>query len=103
MAFAGHIYRLGVTGTSLTGPARLTLTVPALSLTGVLAGPGAALLVFHSSVTGRWQPVPAVYDPASRTITATITHLSIWAVLRLDPGQILAAATSALKGLHRRR
>jgi hypothetical protein len=98
LAFAGGVYRLRVTGTKLTGRAQLTLPVPALRGKGALAGPDVALLAYYDASAGRWQPVPAVYHPASRTITATSAHLSVWTVLRIDTGKILAAAASALKG-----
>jgi hypothetical protein len=98
MALTGHAYRLQLTGTRLTGQVRLTLPVPAPRQRGVLAGPDAVLLAFYDTATGQWQPVPASYDPSLGTITAVSSHLSVWTVLRLDTGKILAAATRALQG-----
>jgi hypothetical protein len=92
MALAGPVYRLNVAGTRLAGQVRLTVPVPAGS------GPNAALLVFYNGVTRRWQPVPAHYDAASRTLTATTPHLSLWSVLRIDANAVLSAAGSLLKG-----
>ncbi|MGH3197874.1 MAG: hypothetical protein ACRDNT_18605 [Streptosporangiaceae bacterium] len=57
-----------------------------------------AMLAYYDTAAGRWRPVPAVYRPASHTISATSAHLSVWTVLRVDAGKVLAAATSALKG-----
>ena len=98
MTLAGPVYSLRIAGTRLTGHVRLTVPVPMLTGSGSAAGPDAALLVFYNPATGRWQPVPAIYDPTAHTLTATTPHLSIWSVLRLDSGEVLSAATSLLKG-----
>ncbi|GEM_PF-1497269 len=98
MMLAGPVYRLSVAGTRLTGRVRLTVPVPPLGASGAAAGPDAALLVFYDAAAGRWQPVPATYNPAARTLTTTTPHLSVWSVLRLDTGKILAGATDLLKG-----
>ena len=97
MSIAGPVYHVRVTP-GLTGPVRLTLAVPAPTRPGVLAGPQVPLLAFYDTATRRWQPVPATYNAAARTISATTRHLSIWTVLRVDTGKILSDATSLLKG-----
>lgn len=97
MTFAGRVYHLQVTGTELTGRVRLALPVPALSATGVRAGPDAAMLAYYDTAAGRWRPVSAVYHQASHTISAASGHLSVWTVLRVSGGKVLSAAASALK------
>lgn len=97
LAFAGQVYRLQVSGTEVTGHVSLTLPVPSLLANRVRAGPDAAMLAYYDAATGRWQPVPAVYHPASHTISAASAHLSVWTVLRVDTDKILGAAANALK------
>ena len=98
MELAGHAYDLDLVGTTLNGLVTLHVPVPRPRQQGVSAGPNVALLVYYDSRTGRWQPVNASYNPGTGTLTATSSHLSIWSALRPDPAQILAAATSTLKG-----
>ncbi|MCX5287094.1 MULTISPECIES: hypothetical protein [unclassified Streptomyces] len=97
MTLAGPVYDLHVSGTTLTGSAKLTVPVPPLPATGASAGPDAALLAFYDTAGSRWQPVAATYDPGRHTLTATSTHLSTFGVQRLDAAHVLTAATSALK------
>jgi hypothetical protein len=98
MELAGPVYDLHLAGTTLHGLVTLSVPVPRQRQQGVSAGPNAALLVYFDSRTGRWQPVNASYNPGTRTLTATSSHLSKWSVILPDPGQIRAAAVSTLKG-----
>jgi hypothetical protein len=98
MTLTGGVYDLHLTGTELTGHAILTVPVPAAGRTGASAGPDAALLVYYDPATGRWQPVDASYNAATRTLTATTPHLSLWSVLTLDGAQVLNAARQELAG-----
>lgn len=98
MMLSGPTYELRIIGARLTGQVRLTVPVPAASVGGPAAGPSGALLAFYDTAQGRWQPVTATYDLATRSLMAVSPHLSIWSVLRLDAGEVLAQATSLLKG-----
>jgi hypothetical protein len=98
MTLAGPVYKLRIAGARLRRHVQLTVPVPLSGGTGAAAGPSAALLAFYNLATGRWQPVPAIYNPTARTFTASTPHLSTWTVLRLDSGKVLSAATSLLKG-----
>ena len=99
LALAGPVQDLQLTGTVLTGPVQLTAPVPLpTTAAGVPPGPNAALLAYFDSAAGNWQPVDASYDPAIHVLTASSPHLSVWSVLVLDTGQVLAAARSALAG-----
>ena len=98
MTLSGPVYDLRLTGTALRGHASLTVPVPAPRAGGIAAGPNAALLVYYDAAAGRWQPAAAAYNPATRTLSATVGHLSVWSVLQISPQQALATATSALKG-----
>jgi hypothetical protein len=98
MTLSGPVYDLHLTGTVLGGHADLTVPVPVPRAGGIAAGPNAALLVYYDAAAGRWQPAAASYNPATRTLSATVGHLSVWPVLQISAQQALAAAASALKG-----
>jgi hypothetical protein len=98
MTLSGPTYDLRITRTRLTGKVRLTVPVPSASASGPAAGPSDALLAFYDTAEGRWQPVAATYDPATRSLAAMSPHLSIWSVLRLNASKVLAQATGLLKG-----
>lgn len=98
MTLSGPTYDLRITRTRLTGKVRLTVPVPSASASGPAAGPNDALLAFYDTAEGRWQPVAATYDPATRSLAAMSPHLSIWSVLRLNASKVLAQASSLLKG-----
>lgn len=98
MTLSGPTYDLRITRTRLTGKVRLTVPVPSASASGPAAGPSDALLAFYDTAEGRWQPVAATYDPATRSLAAMSPHLSIWSVLRLNASKVLAQASSLLKG-----
>jgi hypothetical protein len=98
MTLAGPVYDLHLIGTVLRGHADLTVPVPAPHVSGISAGPNAALLVYYDAASGRWEPTAASYNPAARTLSAAVGHLSVWSVLQINPQQALAAAASTLKG-----
>ena len=98
MVLAGPAYDLQLNGTSLKGPVRLAVSVPAPAGTGISAGPAGGLLVFYDTAAGRWRPVDASYNPATRMLTAVSPHLSTWSVLRLNAPAALAAIKSELAG-----
>lgn len=98
MSLAGPTYDLRIIQTRLTGRVRLTVPVPPSGASGAAAGPDDALLAFYDTAEGRWRPITATYHPATRTLTATSPHLSLWSVLRLDASTVQSQATSLLKG-----
>jgi hypothetical protein len=97
MALAGPAYDLRLNGTSLKRPVRLAVAVPAPTA-GMSAGPAGGVLVFYDTAAGRWRPVNASYNPATRMLTAVSPHLSTWSVLRLNAPAALAAIKSELAG-----
>jgi hypothetical protein len=97
MVLAGPAYDLQLNGTTLKGPVQLAVRVPAPTA-GMSAGPAGGLLVYYGAAAGRWRPVTASYNPATRMLTANSTHLSIWSVLRLNAPAALAAIKSELAG-----
>ena len=68
------------------GPAGATFDPPAV-LTYTLSGEewakiGSATpkVIWYNPGTGKWQDVPATVDPATRTVTARVSHFSIYAL-----------------------
>jgi hypothetical protein len=98
MALAGPAYDLQLDGTTLKGPVQLAIPVPAPAATGISAGPAGGLLVYYDAAVGRWRPVNASYNPATRMLTAISPHLSTWSVLRLNAPAALAAIKNELAG-----
>jgi hypothetical protein len=97
MTLAGPAYQLQLSGTALKSPVRLLLPVPA-SAAGISSGPAGALLVYYDAAAGRWRPVNASYNPATRMLAATSSDLSTWSVLRLNAPAALAATNRELAG-----
>lgn len=87
----GSTYHFEVTGARLTGRVRLTLPVP-----GATGGPEPAWLAYSSG--GRWIPVESSYDPGTRTVTGTSTHLSVWSVVELASSAVTSQLDAAVKG-----
>jgi hypothetical protein len=98
MQLAGPVYDLRLNGSRLTGRVQLAVPVPRSRQSGLSAGPKAALLVYYDASAHRWQPVNARYDPVTRMLTATSTHLSTWSVLGVDAAKITAQLQSFLAG-----
>jgi hypothetical protein len=97
MALAGPAYALRLSGTALKTPVRLSVPVPT-SAAGPSAGPAGGLLVYYDAAAGRWSPVNASYDAATRMLTASSSQLSTWSVLRLNAPAALAAIGRELAG-----
>ena len=98
MELAGPVYELSLHGAGLHRPVKISIPVPVPEQRGIAAGPDAVMLSYYDSVAGQWRSSPATYDPASRTLSADIPHLSDWAAMKLDPQQMLDAMHSALLG-----
>jgi hypothetical protein len=97
MVLAGPAYDLQLSGTALKNPVRLSVPVPT-SAAGISSGPAGGLLVHYDAAAGRWRPVDASYDAATRMLTASSSDLSTWSVLRLNAPAALAAIKSELAG-----
>jgi hypothetical protein len=98
MIIAGPAYDLQLTGTALTGPVQLAVPVPVPAATRISSGPDGGLLAYYDAAAGRWRPVNASYNPATRILTAVAAHLSTWTVLRLNAPAALAAIKNELAG-----
>lgn len=102
LAVAGSQVRFELTGAKLVHPVSLTVPVDpaALRQAGIAATePGAAWLAFYNATESRWQYVDSRYDPVTHSVSAQVTHLSLWAPFTFAWQQIGASLRQALSGL----
>ena len=98
MELAGPVYELRLHGAALRHAVKISIPVPVPQQRGIAAGPDVVMLSYYDPVAGQWRSSPAIYDLASRTLSADIPHLSDWAAMKLNPQRILDAMHSALLG-----
>ena len=87
------------------GPAGATFN-PAAVLTYTLSaeewakiGEGATpKVMWYNSGTGNWQDIPATVNPATRTVTAEVSHFSIYALAWTAPEKVVAGAEGTPAG-----
>jgi hypothetical protein len=94
-------------GIALTcGPAGATFD-PAITLTYTLseeeweiADPSTLTVMWYNPGTGEWQEVPATVDPATRTVTAQISHFSLFALTwaAASPAEVATPAVTGAPG-----
>lgn len=99
---AGSQVSFELTGAKLVHPVSLTLPVdpPALQQAESAASePDAAWLAFYNAAGHRWQYVDSRYDPVTHSVSAQVTHLSLWAPLTFAWQQIGTALRQALTDL----
>lgn len=91
-----------LSGTRLVRAASLTLAVRPSALppdSPVATRADAVWLSYYDAQAHRWQPVPSRYDPARHTVTAQISHLSLWAPLTWAWAAIGLSLRQALSAL----
>jgi hypothetical protein len=102
LAVAGSQVSFELTGATLVHPAALTIPVDpaALQQAGNAASqPDAVWLAFYDAVGHRWQYVGGRYDPVTHSVSAQVTHLSLWAPFTFawqQIGTVLRQGLSAL-------
>ncbi|HEX3965804.1 MAG TPA: hypothetical protein VHZ03_55710 [Trebonia sp.] len=102
VAFAGSQVQFELDGATLVRPADLTMNLDPGSVARAAAAagkPGAAWLAFYDSVAHRWQPVASRYDATTHSLSAEVTHLSLWAPFTFAWQQIGTALREALTSL----
>lgn len=89
-----------LTGTTFTSSATLTMPVNArvASDPTVSQRPDTFWLASYDPPSGAWQPVPSRYDPAHKTVSAQVSHLSGWAVWTWNWPDLLTRTRQALSG-----
>lgn len=78
---SGQAYEISIEAAELAQPVRLTFPYPPLQ-TGQVP-----ILAFYDAKLEDWEPVDAVNDPASRTLTLDTPHLSLWALFLGNGGK----------------
>jgi hypothetical protein len=102
LAPAGRQVRFELTGATLLHPAALTIPVDpsALQQAGSAASkPDAVWLAFYDAVGHRWQYVGGRYNPVTHSVSAQVTHLSLWAPFTFAWQQIGTVLRQALTDL----
>ncbi|MDD1719911.1 MAG: PKD domain-containing protein, partial [Methanoregulaceae archaeon] len=77
-AFAGYAFDLKPEGTTFEPAATLGFTIPE-SEWGSLAGQDLSIRWFNQA-GGQWETLPTSVDPATRTVSTQISHMSIFAL-----------------------
>lgn len=70
-----------VAGLDLNQAFTLTLTYRDIDLADPNK-PTALTVAYYNEDTGRWEPITSVVDTAAKTVTASISHLSLFAILQ---------------------
>jgi hypothetical protein len=91
-----------LSGARLVRAATLTLAVQPSAVpkdSSVATRADAVWLSYYDPQAHRWQPVPSRYDPGRHTVTAQISHLSLWAPLTWDWAAIGLSLRQAFSAL----
>jgi len=81
----------GPAGATFNPPAVLTYTLSTEEWAKI--GEGATpKVMWYNPEAGEWQDVPATVDPATRTVTAEVSHFSIYALVWTVPETVVAGA-----------
>ncbi len=102
LAVAGSQVSFELTGATLVHPAALTVPVDPAALQqagSAVSQPDAVWLGFYDAVGHRWQYVGGRYDPVTHSVSAQVTHLSLWAPFTFawqQIGTVLRQGLSAL-------
>ncbi|MBT8506912.1 hypothetical protein AZH53_00515 [Methanomicrobiaceae archaeon CYW5] len=89
--FAGHAYRCTPTGATFAPSILLTFAIPADEWDDLDADE--LNIRFYDEKTGVWVELPATVNTATRTITAEITHFSIYGLFAGDASATTVSTT----------
>jgi parallel beta-helix repeat protein len=87
--FAGYAYECTPAGATFAPAITLTFT---LSPEEWEALEGDLSVRFYNTETGEWEDVPATYDPQAHTVTATVTHFTVFALFAEGAAETAPAA-----------
>ncbi|MDD4315377.1 MAG: hypothetical protein PHT97_12915 [Methanoculleus sp.] len=95
----GFALTCGPAGATFDPPATLTYTLSEEEW-GRNGDPATLRVMWYNPGTGAWQEVPATVDPATRTVTARVSHFSLFALTWADapPAKATAAPAAATPG-----
>lgn len=81
----------GPAGATFNPPAVLTYTLSAEEWAKIGEGT-IPKVMWYNPEAGEWKDIPATVDPATRTVTAEISHFSIYALVWTAPETVVAGA-----------
>jgi len=93
----GFALDCGPAGATFDPPATLTYTLSAEEWAGI-ADPSALKVMWYNPASGSWQEVPATVDAVTRTVTAQVSHFSLYALVWPSATMPTAAQTNAAPG-----
>lgn len=76
--FAGYAYQCSPTGAVFSPPAQLVFSFTAEEWAAL--DTSAMMVRWYNSMTGMWESVPTVVDPITMTVTAQVSHFSLFAL-----------------------
>ncbi len=81
----------GPAGATFNPPAVLTYTLSAEEWAKIDEG-AIPKVMWYNPEAGEWKDIPATVDPATRTVTAEVSHFSIYALVWTVPETVVAGA-----------
>lgn len=81
----------GPAGATFNPPAVLTYTLSAEEWAKIDEG-AIPKVMWYNPEAGEWKDIPATVDPATRTVTAEVSHFSIYALVWTAPETVVAGA-----------
>lgn len=79
-AFAGYAYVASPAGATFDPAITLTLEIPEDVWNNLDLTSEQPVVKWYNEETGLWEDVPTTFDPETRTVRATVTHFSIFAL-----------------------
>jgi hypothetical protein len=77
-SFAGYAWQCTPAGATFVPP--ITLTLSFTDAEWAALDPATMVLEWYNPATGLWETIPAVIDPVTHTVTAQISHFSVFAL-----------------------
>ncbi|QSZ66964.1 hypothetical protein RJ40_05385 [Methanofollis aquaemaris] len=87
----GFALSCGPAGATFDPPITLTYTLSAEEWEEI-GDPATLTVMWYNPESGAWQEVPATIDPATRTVTARVSHFSLFALSWATPESVAASA-----------
>jgi len=87
----------GPAGATFNPAAVLTYTLSAEEWAKIDKG-ATPEVMWYNPGTGKWQDIPATVNPATRTVTAEVSHFSIYALVWTAPEKVVAGAEGTPAG-----
>ncbi len=80
-SISGYVYECGPAGTTFDPGMTLTATLSEEDWNQMIASGQVPTIKWYNAETDAWEDVPTTVNAATRTVTATITHFSMFAVV----------------------